>query len=126
MIPSRSAGHTLVEIACALAILGAVGSGLYAGEAGRTQALAMAYRQAVAERLAASRLEALLAGSLDPGVMAFGIDPRAAACLPGARAHQYVQLLEPGLYRVQVTVDWLLPGSKRRNKITLTTRIARN
>ena len=122
----NNGGYTLIEVACAFAVLSVLATTVFLGEGSHLRATANSFREMSTGQLAAGRIEELGATDAPPalGERAFAMDEEAAAQLPEARAVQEVRELKPGLYEIAVEVSWTSPGG-RRQKIRLTSLIAR-
>jgi len=115
----------MIEVIVALTVLGGIGVALHGGARARTLALARDYHETLAARAAAARLERYRAGRVvvEPGERPLEIDARVRRQLTGVRAREIVRAMRHDLVEVEVVVDWLEPGARRRASVALHTRI---
>lgn len=126
MVRQSSAGYTLIEVACAFAVLSVLATTVFLGEGSHLRATAESFREMSAGQIAAGRIEEVAADDVAPelGERTFVMHERASAHLPDASGTQVVRVLEHGLYEIVVEVSWTSPGG-RRQRVRLTSLIAR-
>ena len=123
----RRAGYTLVEVACAFAVLSVLASTVFVSEGHSVKAVARSFRSSAALHLAAGRLEELAAdpAALVPGTSTFVVDAQSVELLPYHRAYQSVRELEPGLFEVTTELSWMEHERANRERVQLTTLMTR-
>ena len=121
-----SGGYTLIEVACAFAVLSVLATTAFLGQGSHLRATSEAFREMSAGQIAAGRIEAVAAADAPPalGQREFAMDEEVSAQLPEAHAVEEVRELKPGLYEIVVEVSWASPGG-RRQQVQLTSLIAR-
>ncbi len=123
----RAGGYTLVEVACAFAVLSVLATTVSVGEGNSIRSVARSFRGHAALNLAAGRLEELAAGAapLAPsGWHEFAVAAAAVEHLPYHRTLERVLELEPGLFEVTAEVSWMEHSGANRDRVRLTTLIA--
>ncbi|MEM7202046.1 MAG: prepilin-type N-terminal cleavage/methylation domain-containing protein [Planctomycetota bacterium] len=122
----RDRGYTLIEVACAFAVLSVLATTIFLGQGQGVRAVATSFHETTALNLAAGRLEQLGEpdAELRVGKSRFEIDQDAARLLALPRAYQEIEDRGEGLYEVTTEVSWLENQSKPRRRIRLTTLIA--
>lgn len=126
MVRQNSGGYTLIEVACAFAVLSVLATTVFLGEGSSFRATAESFCEMSAGQIAAGRIEEVTAADAPPvpGEQRFAVDEEVLAQLPNARAMQDVRELEPGLFEIAVEVSWTSPGG-RQQRVRLTSLIAR-
>lgn len=89
-------GYTVLEVITALAVITLVATAVFVGEHGQLRQVSHSFGELELSRAASSRLERMDAP--EPGERDFEVE------VQGARGHEAVRLLEPGLYEVSVEV----------------------
>ena len=119
-------GYTLIEVACAFAVLSVLATTVFVGQRQGVGTIARSFRSSVALHLAAGRLEELSArpAALARGTAPFDVPQDAVALLPYGRAYQFVKEVEPALFEVTTEVSWMESGQTNRERVQLTTLMA--
>ena len=127
MSNSRQAGFVLMEVTIAVIVLATVMSWAFTGSSTELRHVGQSFERCKAERLAASRLEALRPADqvLVPGVQPFALPATATAELLELAGEQVVSEVEPGLFEVAVTVSWTSRQPQQRCQARLVTWIER-
>lgn len=122
----RAGGYTLVEVACAFAVLGTMATALYSGETGSTRGVARSFQETSALHLASSHLDRLASSGEAPvpGTWKWDIDDRASGALLHVRGYRTTVVREDGMFEVTAEVSWVDPRHLRRERVALTTLIA--
>jgi hypothetical protein len=109
-----------------MGLIAIVSASLYSFAGRDFEILGESFRQTAAERVAAARLEGLVAGGIEarPGLRPFDPDPGIARPLPGVRAEEEIREAGPGLLSVEVRVSWKGPGG-REERLRVSTLVHR-
>ncbi len=119
-------GHTLVEVMFAVIVLGVMAGTVGVGDAGQAQTITRSFAETVALASADGRLAELR--TAEPPVVgerSFDIGAAARRQLPEARGREMIREPEPGLFSVEVLVEWRPAGATRPVRVELATLIAR-
>jgi prepilin-type N-terminal cleavage/methylation domain-containing protein len=122
----RCGGYTLIEVACAFAVLSVLATTVFVGERSGVDTLTHSFRETVALHLAAGSLESLAASGkvLQAGKTRIDLDAQSTHMLPRPQAYRIVRELKPGLFEVTAEVSWLDGASAQRVRVQLATLIA--
>jgi len=113
----------MVEAVIAITIIGILAVAVSSGDAQELRFVAESFAETKADRLASGRIERLRSDGalLEPGESEFDLPAEFIRGLSGARGHQDVREIEPGLCEIVVAISWLPVGASRRRVVELTT-----
>ncbi len=121
-------GFTIMELACAFAVLSILVGVSLPGAASKLAHLRRSYQETLALQAASGWLEQLQADRrpLRAGTTGFSLPPAARKTLAGAEGIQEIRWLRPGLYEVLAQIKWWpLPGMPAL-KVSLRTMVVRD
>ena len=126
MRPKNQRGLTMIDLTCGFAVLSVLALGLGVSGRGHGHALTRAFGETVALRVAQAHLEELRAQrrALFAGRAPFELDAAAQKQLPAARGTRAVRPVAPGLFEVEVRVQWIPAGASQPAVVHLTTLLA--
>lgn len=122
----REKGFTVVELACAFAVVSVLAVALVHTGHGKTQSVASAFRETLALRICQGELERVRSQPRELVVGDHRVElPADASRLPNGRGVRTVREIEPGLFEVEVEVTWQAAGAGSPMTVNLVTRVAK-